>query len=84
MLCASMYTGFTALATGPMALTSTIASFSLIVPVVFGLCFLNEHLSFVGIIGLVLLLVSIVLMNYKSGKKNIGEMVTVFYIDPAF
>lgn len=69
MLCGSMYTGFKALALGPMSLTGTIASFSLIVPVLFGLCFLREKLSVIGVIGIVLLLVSIVLINYKKGGE---------------
>ena len=36
-LCISMHTGFKALSIGPMALTSVIASFSLIMPFLFGI-----------------------------------------------
>ena len=84
MLCGSMYTGFKALALGPMSLTGTIASFSLIVPVLFGLCFLREKLSVIGIVGIALLLASIVLINYKKGgdisvKWSIFSILTLLF-----
>ena len=65
-LCVSMHTGFKALATGPMALTSIIASFSLLLPVCFGLCFWRDSLSFYGICGIVLILLSVLLINWKK------------------
>lgn len=65
-LCISMHTGFKALSLGPMALTSIVASFSLLIPFCFGICFWNEPLTFYGICGIVLLLFSILLI---SGKK---------------
>ena len=68
-LCISMHTGFKALAIGPMALTSIIASFSLLIPFFFGICFWNEPLTFYGICGIILLLFSILLIN---GKKVDG------------
>lgn len=68
-LCISMHTGFKALAIGPMALTSIIASFSLLFPFFFGICFWNEPLTFYGICGIILLLFSILLIN---GKKFDG------------
>lgn len=68
-LCISMHTGFKALAMGPMALTSMIASFSLLIPFFFGICFWNEPLTLLGICGITLLLASILLIN---GKKTGG------------
>lgn len=68
-LCISMHTGFRALAMGPMALTSILASFSLLVPFFFGVFFWQEPLTVFGILGMGLLLLSIVFIN---GKKASG------------
>ena len=68
-LCVSMHTGFRALAIGPMALTSILASFSLLVPFFFGVFFWQEPLTVFGILGMGLLLLSIVFIN---GKKASG------------
>jgi len=65
-LCISMQTGFMALAMGPMALTSIIASFSLIIPFLFGITVLKEALTFTGGIGMFFLLASILLLNLKK------------------
>ena len=65
----SMHTGFKALATGPMALTSIIASFSLLIPFFFGVFFWNESLTLFGVCGILLLLISIVLINCKKVDK---------------
>lgn len=67
-LCLSMHTGFKALAMGPMALTSIIASFSLIVPFAFGILFWKEELTPFKLAGIILLLISILLINAK--KEN--------------
>lgn len=68
-LCLSMYAGFVALAIGPMAFTSIIASFSLIIPFICGVTVLREPLTLYGGIGMVLLLLSIVLLNLKKNKQ---------------
>ena len=67
-LCLSMHTGFKALSIGPMALTSIIASFSLIIPFLFGIIFWNEGLTIFKCIGILLLLLSILFINLK--KEN--------------
>ncbi len=64
----SMWAGLRAYATGPLAITTMIMSFSLIVPCAFGIIALDEKLSVFGIIGLVLLFCSIVIINAK--KQN--------------
>ncbi len=64
-LCISMHTGFKALAIGPMALTSIVASFSLLIPFFFGICFWNEPVTVLGVCGIILLLFSILLINGK-------------------
>ena len=65
-LCISMHTGFKALSIGPMALTSIIASFSLIIPFLFGIVFWDESLTVLKIIGIILLLISILFINVKK------------------
>ena len=67
------YFGVRALAEGNMGIVSMIASFSLIIPSAYGFIFLNEVPSTYGIIGLILVLVSIVLLSYK---KQSGAMTT--------
>jgi len=62
----SMFTGFKALALGPMALTSIIGSFSLIIPFLFGITVFQESLTSTGIIGMCFLLSAIVLLNFKK------------------
>ncbi|MBE6651071.1 MAG: DMT family transporter [Ruminococcaceae bacterium] len=64
----SMFTGFKALKHGPMALTSIIASFSLIIPFIFGITVWDESITVYGVIGIILLLCAIVLLNFKSEK----------------
>jgi drug/metabolite transporter (DMT)-like permease len=65
-LCISMHAGFNALSMGPMALTSVIASFSLIIPFISGVVFWNESLTLLKLIGIILLLISIFLINRKK------------------
>lgn len=67
-LCISMYSGFKALALGPMALTSVIASFSLIIPVLFGITVFDEKLSLYNVIGIIFLLFAISILNIKREK----------------
>ena len=65
-LCLAMYFGFQALATGPMALSGMIGSFSLVVPLLFGLVVWGELLSGFGIVGLCLLSASLFLLNFRK------------------
>lgn len=74
----SNYAGFTALSMGPMALTSIIASFSLVIPFAVGITVWGESLSVLGVIGIVLLFSSIVLLNYKKSKDRISLKWTFF------
>lgn len=68
-LCCAMHTGFRALAMGPMALTSIIGSFSLLIPFAFGIFFWKEAFTVCKAIGIMLLLISILMIN---GKKESG------------
>ncbi len=67
----SMWAGLKALASGPLAITSMIISFSLMIPCAFGIFVLGESLSVFGIIGLILLFSSLFVINAKkrSDKK---------------
>ena len=67
-LCLSMHCGFKALGMGPMAMSSIIASFSLIIPFIFGLTVWGESLTVWGAVGIALLLGSIFLLNFKKEK----------------
>ena len=71
----SMWTGLKALSSGPLALSTMIISFSLILPTLYGVLFLHETVAVPGIIGFVLLAVSFVLINLKSllSGKGRGE-----------
>lgn len=65
-LCLSTHMGFKAFAYGPMSLTSVIASFSLLIPLFFGICCWKESLTAFGIVGILMLLCSILLIRGKS------------------
>ena len=71
-LALSMHAGFMALSLGNMAIVSMIASFSLIIPVFWGLAFLNETVTVFGIIGLVLIALSLILLNVKKGGGRLS------------
>ena len=65
----STVAGLAALTSGPMALTSVIVSFSLVIPCLYGIVLLDERLSPLGVIGLVLLAASIILLRRKSSGQ---------------
>ena len=54
-MCVGGFAGFTALGLGPMALTSMIASFSLVIPFAVGITLWGETLSVWGVLGIILL-----------------------------
>lgn len=63
---------------GPLSLTSLITSYSLMLPTAYGLFFLQDPISKGFIPGLILLLVSLCLINQKSGDK--GEPITLKWV----
>jgi drug/metabolite transporter (DMT)-like permease len=71
-LCISMYAGYKALCLGPMALTSMLVSFSIIIPLIWGLTVGEESLGIVRVIALIILLCAIILTNADKifGKKE--------------
>lgn len=66
----SMYAGYKALCCGPMALSSMLVSFSVVIPLIWGLTVGNEKLTTLQYPALVLLLVSIILTNVDKLKKE--------------
>lgn len=75
-LTVSMHCGFQALSMGPMALTSILASMSLIIPFLWGILFWQETLTVLSVFGVLLLLLSIMLINRGSrGKLSLKWLV---------
>lgn len=67
-LCVSMYSGYQALCRGPMALTSMLVSFSVIIPLIWGITVGNEMLKKIQYPALVLFLLAIILTNIDRIK----------------
>ena len=63
---------FVAIASGAMSLTSLITSYSLMIPTVYGLIFLHESISIGFVCGIVLLMISLFLINQKTGSVKIS------------
>ncbi len=71
-LAISMVAGLKALSLGSMGITSTVVSFSLVIPTIFGMIFLDEKLGVSGFFALGLLAVSLLLLNYKKSSNPIS------------
>ena len=69
-LCISMYAGYQALCRGPMALTSMLVSFSVIVPLIWGITLGNETLKSLQYPALILLFLAIILTNADKIKPK--------------
>ncbi|MBQ9544284.1 MAG: hypothetical protein IJV00_04070 [Clostridia bacterium] len=69
-LCFSMYAGYQALCRGPMALTSMLVSFSVVIPLIWGITFGNESLKPIQYPAFALLLFAIVLTNADKIKEK--------------
>ena len=65
-LCLATYAGYRALCLGPMALTSMLASFSLLMPLLWGIFVRREAVGVTLVAGLVLLLSALMLVNAHS------------------
>lgn len=68
-LCISMYSGYKALQTGPMSLTSLIVSFSIVIPILYGFIFCGESITTYKIWGILFLILAIILINTNPPKK---------------
>lgn len=75
-----------AIACGSLSLTSLVTSYSLIIPTLYGMFFLNEEISSFLIVGLLLLMVSLFLINFVKSNTD-GEKITLkwlIYVAVAF
>lgn len=72
-LCLSMYAGYRALCLGPMALTSMLVSFSVIIPLVWSVLFGQEKIGALQGIALGCLLISLLLVNVDKLKTGIDQ-----------
>lgn len=73
--------GLLAIKLGSLSLTSLIISYSLIIPTLYGICFLEEEAGLLFGAGLSLLFVSLFLMNARKGgsKIKLAWVVAVFF-----
>lgn len=79
-LSASLVLIYLALSCGPMSLTGLITSYSLLMPVFYGIIFLGEKLNVFMILGLVLFVFSVFFVNFKlknSEKLNLKWLIFV-------
>lgn len=69
--CLAAVCSFLAISTGSLSLTSLFTQYSLLIPTVYGLLFLGESASAFLLLGIVLLLISVIFVNFESkGEKK--------------
>lgn len=87
-LCVSMYCGYKALALGPMSLTSMLVSFSVVLPLLYGVFFCDEPLGVLKYIAFMLIFVAILSANAdkikKSDKKTENYALWIFFVAMTF
>lgn len=66
--------GFIAIKCGPLAITSLIGSYSLIIPTMHGILFLEEPFGIIKCIGIVFLLISLFLIRTNSNQTSMPRM----------
>lgn len=69
-LALSMYGGYQALCRGPMAITGMIVSFSVVIPLLYGLTLCGEKMTLFKGVGLGFLALAILFTNLKKGEKG--------------
>lgn len=69
-LCVSMYAGYRALCLGPMALTGMLVSFSVVMPLIWGVAVLGENFGILRGIGLIFLLLALLFTNADRLVKH--------------
>ena len=77
-LVTSTFCGYMALAIGSMALSSLIASYSVVIPVIYGFTVLGEELYPIRLIGLALLLISLFIFTKRDNSKKTGKLWALF------
>lgn len=87
LMCISMHSGYMALASGPMSLTSMIVAFSVVIPVVYGIAFRSEELGIFKITGLLLFVIALIFTNInkpKNQKAEKGNLKWAFFVTATF
>ena len=83
--CLASVCSFLAISTGSLSLTSLFTQYSLLIPTVYGLLFLNESASAFLLIGIVLLLISVIFVNFESkGEKKQITLKWLIFVFLAF
>lgn len=72
-----------ALVHGSMSLTMLIMSYSMIIPSFYGVLFLQERLSEIGVMGMILLVLSLLLINFVREEAKIS-ITWLFWLTLAF
>ena len=70
-LAISMHTGYKALCLGPMSLTGMIVSFSVILPIAYGIVFAREKPTVFQGVGLVFFVLSVVFTSLRTGTESV-------------
>ncbi len=79
-----MISDYKALSAGPLALTSLICSYAIVIPCFYGLFFLNEAFGVMRIAGILLLLVSMLLINKKDDEDKTTQKSWPLYVCISF
>jgi len=69
-----------ALKYGSMGRTALVQSFSLLIPAVYGICFLGDSVGMTLILGLILLAFSLYLVNYQAEKTKLSGKWLLFVL----
>lgn len=69
-----------ALRYGPMSITLLVSAYSLMIPTLYGIIFLNEPMGAASVTGMVLLLVSLFLLNMKKEQTRFSVKWLVFLV----
>ncbi len=72
-LAISMHTGYKALCLGPMSLTGMIVSFSVILPIAYGIVFARENPTVFQGVGLVFFVLSVVFTSLRAGTSPASQ-----------
>ncbi|MBQ7386773.1 MAG: EamA family transporter [Clostridia bacterium] len=77
--CTAVFFSVLAIKNGPLALTNLIISASLLIPTFYGIVFLNEPVTTLLVIGLVLLVSALVMTNYQKDQDSRPTLKWVIY-----
>lgn len=87
-LCLSMYGGYRALCLGPMALTGLLVSFSVVIPVLYGLLFCGEEMTLFKWFGFPLFAAALLLSGLSpqgdASKEERGHRSWLFFVGVTF